>query len=112
MHGDYRVVLPGKCSYCLAGLNEKKQLLSPRPEGWLASKIEEGNAEPKIDPLLLQDISMADQTVERRNGSALPVCESGLGDPLPEMEGFDFEDVLSTDFSKEFNLCEELWQYL
>ena len=45
MHGDHRIVLQSRCSYCQAGLNRRRPLRSPRPRGELAERVERNGVE-------------------------------------------------------------------
>jgi hypothetical protein len=87
VHGDHRVVLPMKCSYCISGQSERAALdTHARPEGELAAMI------------------------ERKNGMSDGVEDGAVAntDGDGPLEG---EDVTGTDWSG-LDLDPELWQYV
>ena len=104
VHGDHRVVLQMKCSYCLSGLAEYNSSdtstilgTKARPEGKLAAKIE-----------------MKER--ERLAGLELEFCEEGGGDrdlspPVGELP-LELEDVVGTEWTDIVDLDPELWQYV
>ena len=83
-----------ECSYCKAGLNERRPLGSPRPQGQLAQKIEAGN-----------EVTVIDQKSE-----ACPEEVQFCSNTETELS-WGFNDIVNTDFSSDFNLTKELWQY-
>lgn len=92
VHGDHRVVLPMKCSYCISGLFDGAALgTKARPEGELAAVIER-KSEGQVggDAGALEDAAVA----------------NSAGD-LP----LELGDVVNTDWS-DFNIDPELWQYV
>ena len=95
LHGDHRVVVDMKCSYCKAGLNVMKPLCSPRPRGRLAKEIEDNMGEMVVEQDCDADV-MEQEPLSSAVGSK-PTTE--------------FDDVLYTDFGNDFNLSDELWQY-
>jgi hypothetical protein len=90
VHGDHRVVLPMKCSYCIAGQSEVAALnTNARPEGELAAMIDKKSETGRVDDGL------------EDGAAANTVGEVLLG----------VEDVANTDWSG-FDLDPELWQYV
>lgn len=90
VHGDHRIVLQMKCSYCVSGCVEEVPLSTKaRPEGELAAKIENKSTEQNV-------------------GDALEYDEAAneAGQLPPELD-----DVVNTDWSN-FSLDPELWQYV
>lgn len=115
--GDHKVVIPSRCSYCKAGLNEKcplgsaltperRTLANPKPNKQTNTALEEA--------LVRHDTGMSD-------------CGYGIADGLkafqmPEDFAFEnaskglttspgeVEDILNTEF-KDFDLSQDLWQY-
>lgn len=101
VHGDHRIVLQMKCSYCLFGstvgageeeddyckINSTRPALGTkaRPEGELAKKIE-----------------MMER--ERLGGGGMAFSAGEL--PL------ELEDVVGVDWSDAVNLDPDLWQYV
>jgi len=108
VHGDHRIVLQMKCSYCLSGLADYHGSDSSttalgtkaRPEGELAAKIE-----------------MKER--ERLAGVEFDFCEidgggdydGGLTFPAGELP-LELQDVIGTDWTDVGNLDPDLWQYV
>ena len=90
VHGDHRVVLPMKCSYCISGQLEQAALSThARPEGELAAMIEKkGQREALRDEV-----------------------EDGTVANIAREEPLGVKDVANADWS-EFDLDPELWQYV
>lgn len=89
VHGDHRVVLQMKCSYCLNTPPGLRHLSTKaRPEGELAMKIEEGERHEKQHAFMDDGIT------------------NTAGAPPPELD-----DVVHTEWS-DFSLDPELWQYM
>lgn len=92
VHGDHRVLVQMKCSYCLNTPRGSQQLSTKaRPEGELALKIEGGEKD------------------EKQQSSKVFLDEgitNSAGAPPPELD-----DVVHTDWS-DFSLDPELWQYM
>lgn len=87
VHGDHRIVLPMKCSYCISGQSEIAALnTNARPEGELAAMI------------------------ERKNGMGDGV-EDGVAANTNGHGALEVGDVVKTDW-EEFDLDPELWQYV
>ena len=90
VHGDHRVVLPMKCSYCISGQSEEAAInTNTRPEGELAAMIEK-----KSEAKSLGD-GLEDGTI------------ANAADEVPVEVG----DLAHIDWS-EFDLDPELWQYV
>jgi hypothetical protein len=103
VHGDHRIVLQMKCSYCLSGLADDCNGsgtstaalgTKARPEGELAAKIE-----------------MKDR--ERLAGVEYDFCEDDVGLVVSAGElPLELEDVVGADWTDVVNLDPELWQYV
>lgn len=81
-----------QCSYCKAGLNKRKPLGSPRPQGELARKIESNVLDAKAQ-------EMKEQASVDGSSSTYVGAEDQM---------WEFDDVLNCDFSGDFNLEDEL----
>lgn len=86
MHGDHNVVVEMSCSYCNAGLNKRKALGAPRPQGRISKKLKTSSESDDQDPRA------------KLTGTACP-------EPA-----WDSNDVLDSDFTGGFDLSQELWQ--
>ncbi|EME40688.1 hypothetical protein DOTSEDRAFT_136331 [Dothistroma septosporum NZE10] len=105
VHGDHNIVLQSRCSYCQAGLNRKGMLGSARPTDGIAERVEAGGR--------IGEGGM--------NGKEIDEFDGELGKLLEEVETktkeersfekFSFDDVMSTDWEKGFDLSDELWNY-
>lgn len=102
VHGDHRIVLQMKCSYCLSGLADgcgssgasTALGTKARPEGELAAKIE-----------------MKDR--EKLAGGEFNFCEDDGGLTIAAGElPLELEDVVGADWTDVVNLDPELWQYV
>lgn len=82
-----------QCSYCKNGINNGRPLGCPMPQGQLAS-IVENNVDPQVT------------TAENHTGNEAAMEAMTLTDPLLELS-----DVMDTDFTNDFNLSDELWEY-
>lgn len=90
VHGDHRVVVQMKCSYCNSGLFEKPALnTKARPEGELAAMIENKSEEQALD------VGLEDGAAANSAGEV----------PL------DLDAVVNADWSG-FDIDPELWQYV
>ena len=95
LHGDHRIVVDMECSYCKAGLNTKRPLSSPRPRGALATRIEDN----------------VDEEVFEQDMKSNLVEDADCNNTTEAKPMWEFDDVLNTNFSGEFDLSQELWQY-
>ncbi|KAK4617714.1 hypothetical protein CLAFUW4_12146 [Fulvia fulva] len=114
VHGDHNIVLASRCSYCQAGLNRRRPLRSPRPRGDVARGVEangEVDVEEELERLLegsgdegveVEVGALAAQTNAEMDGGE--VVEGSVGE-------FSFDDVMSTDWEKGFELGDELWNF-
>lgn len=90
VHGDHRVVLPMKCSYCISGHSEKVALnTNARPQGELAAMIERKNGMETLG-------NEIEDGVVANNAGNVPA---------------ELDHVVNTDWSG-FDLDPELWQYV
>jgi len=107
VHGDHRIVLQMKCSYCLSGLADDYSGsgtaaaaaaalgTKARPEGELAAKIE-----------MMDRKRLASDDFDFSVGDG-----SGLADSAGELP-LELGDVLGADWNDVVNLDPELWQYV
>ncbi|KAK5133726.1 hypothetical protein LTR08_007480 [Meristemomyces frigidus] len=143
--GDSAVVIPGRCSYCKAGLNERKPLGKALPGGGGGAGVDGAGvvAPAGVDPALLtalpfrpkqwgvRDVAAGGQASSQAMGVSgldaalvsrtpkLDVEMADMGAGFPMAEGatglltppLELDDVLNTDFSADFDLSQELWQY-
>ena len=102
VHGDHRIVLQMKCSYCLSGLADECNSngtstaalgTKARPEGELAAKIE-----------MMDRERLAGEFDFCEHSGALAISTGEL--PL------ELEDVVGADWTDLVNLDPELWQYV
>ena len=96
VHGNHCIILEISCSYCKTGLNKKIPLESPIPHGELAKKMGR-NADlnhPRLDKENIPEVTIAEEEPDLD-----PQLECG------------YNDVLSTDFSGNFGLADDLWQW-
>jgi len=106
VHGDHRIVLQMKCSYCLSGVADDYSGngtlavaaalgTKARPEGELAAKIE-----------MMDRKRLASDDFDFSVGDG-----SGLADSAGELP-LELGDVLGADWNDVVNLDPELWQYV
>ena len=98
VHGDHRIVLQMKCSYCLSGLADSSGTTTAlgtkaRPEGELAAKIE-----------MMDRERLAGEFDFCEDSGALAISTREL--PL------ELEDLVGADRTDVVNLDPELWQYV
>ena len=102
VHGDHRIVLQMKCSYCLSGLADECNSngtstaalgTKARPEGELAAKIE-----------MMDRERLAGEFDFCEDSGALAISTREL--PL------ELEDLVGADWTDVVNLDPELWQYV
>lgn len=94
VHGSHKLVVPGICSYCKSGLNQRRQLPTARPPPEIAAKVEE-NAEVEDRQKEVFENLLNDPEYWPDDG-ALPSAENGfelVDDTLSNMN-----DVMDTDF--------------
>ena len=90
VHGDHRVVVQMKCSYCNSGLFEKAALSTKaRPQGELAAMIEKKSEEEVLG-----------------NGLEDGVAANSAGEVT-----LGLDDVVNADWSG-LDIDPELWQYV
>jgi hypothetical protein len=90
IHGDHRVVLQMKCSYCIAGLSKGAPLgTKARPEGELAAMIERES---------------------EGHGLAAGLEDTTEANPAAEVP-WGLDEMGNVDWAK-FDLDPELWQYV
>ena len=92
VHGDHRVVVEMCCSYCKAGLNGRRALGSPRPQGELVTRIE-------------NNISNA-EAQESKDQPRVDDMWSLLAQP--EEQAWDLGDVMNCDFGDGFSLMDDV----
>jgi hypothetical protein len=102
VHGDHRIVLQMKCSYCLSGLADECNSngtstaamgTKARPEGELAAKIE-----------MMDRERLAGEFDSCEDSGDLAISTGEL--PL------ELEDLVGADWTDVVNLDPELWQYV
>ncbi|RMY95275.1 hypothetical protein D0861_00775 [Hortaea werneckii] len=98
--GDHKVVIPSRCSYCKAGLNEKCTLGSAlTPERRTLN-----NPKPST-PVCGQGVADGLETFQMPENFAFENASNGLTTSPREVE-----DILNTEF-KDFDLSQDLWHY-
>lgn len=129
--GDHDVVIELPCSYCKAGLNRRKPLGKVRPAGEVTSAVETNAASTvrsggradgttaacmstgqdavPVTPIDLAVPELRDSCELHQHIAPTAVMVSEVGLPTPP---HDWEDILGTDFTGDFDLDPELWQYV
>ena len=94
IHGDHRLVVEMRCSFCISGM-KGRLAANARPQGGLAEKIESvvDGLEPEKGQLGQENKQEDDELLQT------------AGD-IP----WELDDVMKTDWS-EFCLDPDLWQY-
>jgi len=94
IHGDHRLVVEMRCSYCGSGI-KARLAANARPQGALATKIESAIDKPGLESGQTGQESKQEEDDLLQTAGDIP-CE--------------LDDVMKTDWS-EFCLDPDLWQY-
>jgi len=86
--GDHSIIVPGSCSYCKQGLNKERPLGSALPR----------EQQGAVD-------------VDQRKTTEESVVDGFLGGTGLLTPPLELDDVINTDFTSDFDLSRDFWQY-